>query len=289
MILADLVDPTLVGGYKYVAVHRDRNGKPYKYAAQVPSSLSKTRKQFQIMPMVDTAQAAAQQVVDYVNTPLTIEDIRNPARKSGFNHVNSASPSQASAGMSRVPDPRWRASSGTKGNGTSGIDYWRGSVRRTAEEAAQDYIDYINAQNPQQSKPSLKTAGHVYDIEHTERDPEVEAALGVLRDARAQREGKQGFVYCIGEEDYSPDSNYVKVGYSVNPQKRVAELQTGNPRKLVILAIMKGTLEDERALHAKYADANILQEWFELSDELLEEFQPADEVAGETNKEVTTA
>lgn len=118
------------------------------------------------------------------------------------------------------------------------------------------------------SVPGLKTAGHAYDIERTDRDPEVEAALGVLRDAKAQRDGRQGYVYLITDE------TAYKIGYSVNPQKRVAELQTGNPRVLKLVASMPGTEADEKALHAKYIKHNLLQEWFAPSMEIWDEFQP---------------
>lgn len=114
---------------------------------------------------------------------------------------------------------------------------------------------------------SLKTAGHAYDIEKTARDPELEAALGVLRDYKAQRSGRQGYVYLIS------DGTAYKVGYSVNPNKRVAELQTGNPRKLSLLAFVPGTEADEKALHAKYIADNLLQEWFTASPELRAEFK----------------
>lgn len=283
LTVEDLRNSARKSGFDYVAAWFRADGAPRGFAGQVPPTFSHLGAQFQFKKR-DTALEAAQDVIDYINKkPITIEDIRNPKLRSGFDHVNTAGPGgKANGGGGRI---KWFAVVRPGRKGASDAEY-RGPRRSMPEEAAQDYCDYINGQNATPA-PRLKTAGHKYDIEQTDRDPEVEAALGVLRDARAQREGVQGYVYCIGEETDDPE--FVKVGYSVNPNKRVAELQTGNPRKLVILAIMEGTLEDERRLHAKYSDANILQEWFELSDELLEEFDtPADEVAGET-EEVTAA
>lgn len=104
-----------------------------------------------------------------------------------------------------------------------------------------------------------------------QRDPiddgEVRAALGVLRDHKAQkRRERQGYVYCIS------DGSAVKVGYSVKPEARVSELQTGNPRELTLLASFEGTEQHEAMLHAKYIAHNILLEWFRPDPELLSEF-----------------
>lgn len=143
---------------------------------------------------------------------------------------------------------------------------WNGPRRATALEAAQDYCDYVNSLQATPATPALRQAGHSYQIDEQDTDPEYLAALGVLRDRRAQKEGKQGYVYLI------TDGEYLKIGYSVNPPKRVAELQTGNARLLSLVGTIEGTEEDERLLHAKYARHNVLQEWFELHEEILAEF-----------------
>lgn len=141
-----------------------------------------------------------------------------------------------------------------------------GPRRATALEAAQDYCDYINTGKLPMPK-SLKSAGHNGSRDPI-KDPEVVAALGVLRDARAQRKGVPGYVYCIGEKG----TKKVKVGYSTKPEARIAELQTGNPRVLRLIGKVRGTEADERNLHRKYSDLNILQEWFKATPELLAEF-----------------
>ena len=98
-----------------------------------------------------------------------------------------------------------------------------------------------------------------------------------------ERDGSQGFLYLIGMEyptAFPPRDPSkvniaawaVKLGWSENPEARIATLQTGNPAKLVLLATKPGTLEDERALHAKYLHVNILQEWFRPTLPLLLEF-----------------
>lgn len=146
---------------------------------------------------------------------------------------------------------------------------FKGPRRTTAEEAAQDYCDYINDLGI--SAPArLNTPGHERRNPNKQYDEEVAAALGVLRDHRAQRRGRQGYVYCIGE---GPTGGWaVKVGYSVKPEARAGELQTGNPRTLHLLGKFEGTEADERALHAKYVKYNLIGEWFVATPELLGEF-----------------
>jgi Meiotically Up-regulated Gene 113 (MUG113) protein len=295
--IEDLRAPQFKSGFRHVGFFPSGTAKPY-HGQLYRGKNNKAGHAWQ-GPGRATAEEAAQDVVDQLaqQPPLTIEDIRNPKRKSGFDHV-SVTYAGAPAGGARRKLDAYRASGGGRGDPAKAGQKFQGPVRRTAEEAAQDYVDYINSQRPQQA-PRLKTAGHQYDIEHTERDPEVEAALGVLRDAKAQRAGKDGYVYLIIEVNKDGGLRYGKVGYSVNPRKRVAELQTGNPRPLALHCMKEGTTADEAALHAKYIQDNVLQEWFVISKELLLEFDlnsegvpfstPADEVAGETNKEVTAA
>lgn len=77
---------------------------------------------------------------------LTIEDIRNPARQSGFDHVNSG---RGGSGDGANRSERWRASCNVKDGGHadhSGYKKWRGPLRGAPELAAQDYCDYRNGQ-----------------------------------------------------------------------------------------------------------------------------------------------
>lgn len=198
---------------------------------------------------------------------LTPHNIRNPKRSSGFDHVSLDN------GGSQRPKP-YRAGAGTNPQGAGEArGSWRGPRRATALEAAQDYCDYMNGNPSVATTPRNKSAGHGSSLRQPlPRDTEVEAALGVLRDARGQREGRQGYVYLIAEVYVGGGIGPCKVGYSTNPEARVAELQVGNPRKLTLLYSMPGTEADERRLHIKYADRNILLEWFSPTKELLLEF-----------------
>jgi hypothetical protein len=54
----------------------------------------------------------------------------------------------------------------------------------------------------------------------------------------------------------------VKLGKAVDPERRVGELQTGNPNPLVLLAVSNKITEAE--LHRRYEKYNVLNEWYEL-------------------------
>jgi hypothetical protein len=185
---------------------------------------------------------------------LTPSDLRKPTNASGYRQVGYV------GGPSRKATTEYYQAYAGRGRGGD----WKGHRRAAAIAAAQDYCDYVNGKKAAPpEKPKLKTAGHQRAPQVTlPRDPEVEAALGVLRDARAQRRGVQGYVYCI------TDGEYVKIGYSVNPAKRVAELQTGNARPLTLVGRIEGTLDDERSLHEQFISDNVLMDWFKLSPPL---------------------
>lgn len=193
---------------------------------------------------------------------LTVEDLRNPTRKSGFNHVNTAFDERP--GRSN-PHP-YQAKKNHGGGHNPSYPKFIGPRRATAEEAAQDYCDYINGSGVTPAK-QLRSAGHTAKRAPRAVDDEAyEGALGVIRDVEAQRAGRQGYVYCIS------DGEFVKIGYSTNPQARVSELQTGNARPLRLAYYFAGTLQDEADLHQKYIEDNVLQEWFRPSVELVLDF-----------------
>lgn len=192
---------------------------------------------------------------------LTPNDIRNPSRQSGFNNVKVSGKG--------VPKP-FQANKGSWGGNADPAQRWLGPRRATALESAQDYCDLINDDSKwQRHVATLKSAKHPRRKPEP-ADPDVRAALGVLRDWRGQRDGQPGFVYLIGVEG---DTGGVKIGYSTKPVARPGELQTGNRRVLVLLACKQGTPDDESALHAKYLGQNLLGEWFKPTEALMREFE----------------
>jgi len=73
----------------------------------------------------------------------------------------------------------------------------------------------------------------------------------------------------------SQENGYYKIGKSVNPDRRIKTLQTGNPEKIDLVLKVKVfdrfSAKIESALHSQYSYLNKNGEWFNLSleDELL--------------------
>ena len=74
-------------------------------------------------------------------------------------------------------------------------------------------------------------------------------------------------------------SGHVKIGIACNPYARVKTLQTGNPYKLKVLAVIKHAANIEGDIHKRLAHLHVRGEWFEYTeeiDELIEELYYAD-------------
>lgn len=60
----------------------------------------------------------------------------------------------------------------------------------------------------------------------------------------------------------------IKIGWTQDLDRRIAELQTANAKKLYVLGSVAGTLDDESAFHARFAHLRLEAEWFENSSEI---------------------
>jgi hypothetical protein len=61
----------------------------------------------------------------------------------------------------------------------------------------------------------------------------------------------------------------IKIGFSDNPAKRLAQLQTGQPQRLRLLATIPGDARREREIHARFARHRRQGEWFAPAPEIL--------------------
>lgn len=102
-----------------------------------------------------------------------------------------------------------------------------------------------------------------YDKLRAER-PSARLAGRILK-AIAQHPRDGGYVYFMRCREL------VKIGYSVQPSIRLAQLQETNPFEITLLGCLPASKQAERALHAEFADIkhDRLAEWFCLSAELL--------------------
>lgn len=81
-----------------------------------------------------------------------------------------------------------------------------------------------------------------------------------------------GYVYLI--KDCGKENTY-KIGVTKNiVNKRKQTLQTGNSSKLEIISFYETNypFKLETMLHRLYSDYNIQNEWFELTDDVVEKF-----------------
>ena len=76
--------------------------------------------------------------------------------------------------------------------------------------------------------------------------------------------GQKQHLYVIGEGD---GCAVVKIGKSLDPAKRLSELQTGYPRKLRVLYVELEAGSIERWLHERFADYRQEGEWFQFAED----------------------
>ncbi|MCK1402070.1 GIY-YIG nuclease family protein [Bradyrhizobium sp. 4] len=60
----------------------------------------------------------------------------------------------------------------------------------------------------------------------------------------------------------------VKIGFSKDVRRRVAELQTFFPEPLDLLLVLPGSILNEHAMHRRFADLCITREWFRYEERI---------------------
>ena len=77
------------------------------------------------------------------------------------------------------------------------------------------------------------------------------------------------FIYLIE----AGDNQFLKIGFTKNPGKRLSTLQSGNPLTLCIVSLVKGDKQLEARLHKKFAKGKVRGEWFLYSVAIVNEFK----------------
>lgn len=62
------------------------------------------------------------------------------------------------------------------------------------------------------------------------------------------------------------DGEYVKIGRANNVYKRLAQLQTGNPKALWVLAVIKDKGMNESWVHKTLSQYRVSNEWYILNE-----------------------
>jgi hypothetical protein len=67
--------------------------------------------------------------------------------------------------------------------------------------------------------------------------------------------------------------DFVKIGYSYDPKKRIEKVQVWSPHDCELMGIAAGGPALEKALHKEFSADRHRGEWFRLTDRLLAEIQ----------------
>jgi hypothetical protein len=79
-----------------------------------------------------------------------------------------------------------------------------------------------------------------------------------------------GFVYFVEAQGL----NAVKIGFSARePTLRIESLQTACPMPLVPLGAIRGTVRDERLLHARFREHHLRGEWYALTPHMRDQLE----------------
>lgn len=73
-------------------------------------------------------------------------------------------------------------------------------------------------------------------------------------------------IYVMGQQNKQWKSLPVKIGYSGDPNKRLKEIQTGNPYRLCIRKTICATQKEERETHRVLREFKTNGEWFIFDD-----------------------
>lgn len=90
-------------------------------------------------------------------------------------------------------------------------------------------------------------------IEQNKSNP-IEDFLNNDKDLKSE----SGYVYVIGNRTMK----ICKIGFSINPCKRIKAIQTGCPYPVEIIALFEGDIKTERKLHKRYVKFKTNGEWF---------------------------
>lgn len=63
---------------------------------------------------------------------------------------------------------------------------------------------------------------------------------------------------------------FVKIGFASNVKSRIGGIKTSTPYEVELLRAVPGTVEDERAFHARFSAHHHTREWFRLEGALAE-------------------
>jgi len=135
------------------------------------------------------------------------------------------------------------------------------------------------------NKWSWRKGDHRWD-EYWKRKREAEKAKAMRRELDNYKEDDRELANVEKNTQKPPKKNNgyiyfiqglcggaIKIGYSKNPQSRLAELQTGYPDTLTILLMIPGTEATERTLHRQFEASRLKGGWFRPDKDLIDKIK----------------
>lgn len=99
-------------------------------------------------------------------------------------------------------------------------------------------------------------------------NPLLEFKRNKINNILEEKEFNSEYIYLITDLE----EEYCKIGVSKDPQKRLSNLQTSNPKTLKIYSLFRGNKIIEGKLHKIYSELKIGGEWFSFKDSLYDKF-----------------
>ena len=127
-----------------------------------------------------------------------------------------------------------------------------------------DLRHMIEGANDSTAKLAVKVASTLYSWARRQGITSHDPANGIFA-----RERKAQWIYFIGAGDGEP----IKVGRANNIKRRLSVIQSGNPKRLTVLAsyFSDDPIAAEQAYHARFAAHRLHGEWFAPHPDILSE------------------
>jgi len=102
----------------------------------------------------------------------------------------------------------------------------------------------------------------VVRVERLRKEIDCRAKVEKDSDSKGKKPRYKGYIYFIQGQL----GGAIKIGYSVNPQRRLKELQTGYPDTLRILVMIPGNEYTEKIFYRQFEGSRLNGEWFRPDD-----------------------
>jgi hypothetical protein len=208
-------------------------------------------------------------IVRDLETGLTTET--KPHRKAivavSHNHISRASRGERSAlngKLSQGRPPRWANPADRK----IIWEEWHSALNRTNDEAA------AAASKRMDKEISPNSMWKVVKAMRVEKGHDAKGASGrrpnkikaMIAATYGKKQAEVGSIYFVR----NGRRRRIKIGYTGDYRARISNLMTASGDELKLVALIRGSRQDEKALHYRFGDYWVKGEWFKFEGELAE-------------------